>query len=98
MKMYNLSAIMRNAHAIRKLNNTSMSLALCQAWQSAKLPKSVNEKQALTDAFLTKYPTGKITIHQFWMGATVQFNENGKVYTFRGHGWIDRLNVGHKAA
>ena len=93
MTRYNMSEIMTNAHIIRKNLNTTMSDALRKAWQKARLPKVIDQKAELIAAFTAKYPSGKIRILQYWMGATVQYSDGGKVYTYRGHGWQSRLGV-----
>lgn len=41
MKKYNLSTIMKNAWAIRRMTGCDMSKALQQSWANAKAPKDI---------------------------------------------------------
>lgn len=44
MKKYNLSNIMKNAWAIRRMTNATMSASLKTAWSNAKAPKDIVSK------------------------------------------------------
>jgi len=70
------------------------SLALKAAWAIENaIQKVVNQKDALQEAFASKYPTGTLKIHQFWRGATVQFTAGGKRYTYKNFGWQEKLGL-----
>ncbi|MCL2227600.1 MAG: hypothetical protein FWB97_08250 [Oscillospiraceae bacterium] len=84
---------MTTAHAMRRTRSITMSEALTKAWAIAKLPKVVDQKAALQEAFKAKYPTGTLKIHQFWRGATVQFTAGGKEYTYTNFGWQQKLGL-----
>lgn len=44
MKKYNLSNIMKNAWAIRRMTGCTMSEALCKSWANEKAPKDIVSK------------------------------------------------------
>lgn len=61
MKKYNLSDIMKNAWAIRRLENTAMFVALKRAWANAKEEKSMeNEIKALIEKYHLIRKDGRI--------------------------------------